>query len=124
MDEEALAGLADKLRTALSGADLEQYAELLDPNVTWGEPGDPSPPCQNRQQVLAWYSRGRAEGRRATVNEVTTYDRKILVAMTVTSADDGQGFDRWQVLTVTGGRVSDIRGYDDEAAARAAAAGR
>jgi hypothetical protein len=41
------------------------------------------------------------------------------VTMTITSPDD-VGSDRWQVLTVGNGRVTNIRGYDDEVAALAA----
>src|SRR6516162_3046421 len=51
--------LAGRVRLALEAADLDAYAELLDPGVRWGPPGDPVPPCQNRAQVLAWYQRGR-----------------------------------------------------------------
>ena len=112
--------IADRVRSALDAADLEQFADLLDPKVTWGAPGDPSPPCQSRAQVLAWYSKGREAGRRGQVRTVRTHGDKIVVAMTVTSPDDA-GSDRWQVLTVANGRVADIRGYDGEAEALEAA---
>jgi SnoaL-like domain len=119
MSDPAVEAIAEKVRVALDAADLEQFADLLDPRVTWGAPGDTSPPCQTRQQVLAWYANGRAAGRRGQVRSVRTHEDKILVAMTVTSPDDA-GSDRWQVLTVGNGRVTDIRGYDDEPAAFAA----
>jgi len=122
--DEAMARLAEQVTAALSAADPDQFAHLLDPNVTWGAPGDPAPSCRNRRQVLAWYQRGRAGGRRAEVHRVTTHGDKILVAMTVTSADgpaSGRGEPRWQVLTVVDGRIADIRGYDDEQDARDAA---
>jgi ketosteroid isomerase-like protein len=119
MSAPAVEAIAEKVRIALDSADLEHFSDLLDPDVTWGAPGDPSPPCQSRAQVLAWYSSGRAAGRRGHVRTVTTHDDKILVTMTVTSPDDA-GSDRWQVLTVANGRVTDIRGYDDETAAMAA----
>lgn len=120
MTPRAIEALADQVRAALDSADLDQFSELLDPAVTWGAPGDPSPPCQSRQQVLAWYQRGRAAGRRARVLSVTTHGDKILVAMTVTSPDDAAAAERWQVLAVHDGRVTDIRGYEQEATARAA----
>lgn len=112
--------IADRVRNALCSADLEQFAELLDPAVTWGAPGDPSPPCQTRQQVLAWYDRGNAAGRRAQVLSVTARGDKILVAMTVSSTAGDAAAERWQVLAVAGGRITDIRGYDHEGEARAA----
>ena len=124
VEERSATDIAAQVRNALDGADLDAFADLLDPHVTWGAPGDPSPPCQNRQQVLAWYRQGRADGRRAHVLDVTAHDDKVLVAMTVTAGNEHPGqaaADRWQVLTVTEGRVTDIRGYDDENEARAAA---
>jgi hypothetical protein len=115
--------IADTVRIALDSADLERFAELLDPRVTWGAPGDPSPPCQNRRQVIAWYERGRAAGRRAHVQSVSTHGDKVLVSMTVTSEDEAEeDTARWQVLTVANDRVVDIRGYDDENEAVAAVA--
>jgi hypothetical protein len=118
--------IADTVRVALESADLDEFADLLDPNVTWGAPGDPSPPCQNRRQVLTWYQRGRAEGRRARVLGVSTHGNKILVSMTVTAGEDADETEdeapRWQVLTVANDRVVDIRGYDDEQEASAAVA--
>lgn len=115
--------VAASVRTALESADLDAFADLLDLHVTWGAPGDPSPPCQNRNQVLDWYRRGRAEGRRAHVLDVTSHHDKILIAMTVTDPHHptGDAHERWQVLTVTDGRVVDIRGYDDHDDATAAA---
>jgi ketosteroid isomerase-like protein len=119
---ERLAGLVGQ---ALAEADLNAYADLLHPDVRWGAPGDPSPPCQNRAQVLAWYRSGREAGTRARVTETIAADDKILVGLLVTEAptDAGAGgeFDRWQVLTVRDGMVADIRGFDnrDEAAAAA-----
>lgn len=111
------------MRTALESTDLDAFADLLDPRVTWGAPGDPSPPCENRSQVLDWYRQGRAEGRRAHVLDVTSLNDKILIAMTVTDRDHPTGaeHERWQVLTVASGRVIDIRGYDDPTEAAAAA---
>lgn len=117
------ARIAEQVRGALDSADPADFAALLHPHVTWGAPGDPSPPCQNRDQVLAWYRHGAADGRRAHVLDVATIGDKILIKMTVTPRpghDSGQDHLRWQVLTVSNGLVVDIRGYDDAASARAA----
>lgn len=121
MTASGIDAIAGRVRDALDSADLDLFAELLDPRVTWGAPGDPSPSCQNRQQVLAWYDRGRAAGRKAQVLSVTTHGDKILVAMTVSSTAGDASAARWQVLTVAGGCITDIRGYDQEVEARAAA---
>lgn len=114
--------LAGQIKLALEAADLDAYAELLDPRVRWGPPGDPAPPCQNRAQVLAWYRRGREAGTRARVTETLVSGHQILVGLTVTghpAADTAGEADRWQVLTVRDGRVAVISGFDDrdEAAA-------
>jgi hypothetical protein len=125
--------LAALIGQALAAADLEAYASLLHPEVRWGAPGDPSPPCQNRSQVLAWYRNGREAGSRARVTETVVAGDKILVGLRVSRAEADSGtsggtsggasaeVDRWQVLTTRDGLVSDIRGFDsrDEAAGAA-----
>jgi ketosteroid isomerase-like protein len=110
--------LAERIRAALSAEDVEAFADLLDPAATWGAPGDPHPPCRNRRQVIEWFRRGRAAGRHGAVLDVTSSGDKLLVAMT--SVPGAPVADRWQVLTITEGRISDIRGYDDHTAATAA----
>jgi ketosteroid isomerase-like protein len=116
--------LAARIRGALECADLSQFGELLDPNVRWGAPDDPAPSCQSRNDVMAWYGRGRAAGRRARVVDLDVYGDKILVHLTVADpAPPGSPVveqDRWQVLTCARGRVVDIRGFEtsDEAFAR------
>jgi RimJ/RimL family protein N-acetyltransferase/ketosteroid isomerase-like protein len=114
--------LAARVRSALEAADLDAYSDLLDRDVRWGPPGDPVPPCRNRGQVLAWYARGRDAGARARVTETVVAGDKILVGLKVadTSApDDDAESDRWQVLTVRDGQITDITGFGDrdEAAA-------
>ncbi len=114
--------LAARIRSALEAADLDAYADLLDRGVRWGPPGDPVPPCRSRAQVLAWYRRGRDAGTRARVIETVVTGDKILVGLKVarTAVPDARGeSDRWQVLTVRDGQITDIAGFDDrdEAAA-------
>ena len=83
----------------------------------------PSPPCQNRAQVLVWYRQGHNSGIRARVTETLVSEDKILVGLKVTGAaadaEVGGETERWQVLTVRGGRITAIAGFDDrdEAAA-------
>lgn len=126
MEDNGVTALAQRIRVALESADLSQFAELLDPNVRWGAPDDPNPSCQSRTDVLAWYGRGRAAGRRARVVDVQTHGNKILVHLTVSTSSPKGGpaveGDRWQVLTCARGRVVDIRGFEnhDEAFARVA----
>ena len=109
--------LAEQVQVALQTADLAGYRELLDPKVTWGAPDDKKPSCQNRDQVLAWYRRGRAMGVRAHVTETVVWDDKILVGLCVSGGqsalESGDEANRWQILTVKNGLVADIRGFDD-----------
>jgi ketosteroid isomerase-like protein len=122
---EATERIARQVSAALAAADLAAFSELLDPDVRWGPPGDPAPPCQSRDQVLAWYRRGREAGVRARVSETVVRGDQILIGLKVAgnrAADARSGeAERWQVLTVRGGRVVDIVGFDErgEAAARA-----
>ena len=118
---EATPQLARRVAAVLEAADLTALRDLLDPAVHWGPPGDPAPPCQNREQVLSWWRRARDSGARAHVAEALAFGDRILVGLKVTAtaaAADGE-HDRWQVLTVRGGRVADITGFDDRAEAAA-----
>jgi ketosteroid isomerase-like protein len=110
--------IADKIRAALTSADLAGFSELLSPDVTWGAPGDPNPTCRNRNQVMNWYRRGWEAGTRATVIEVSIHDSQLLVGMMVNR--EGEQAERWQVLEVGPDGVRDIRGYEDRASAAAA----
>lgn len=128
IDSGDLADLASKVKDALSVADLSAFSDLLDPDVTWGPPGDDVSGCHNRDQVIAWYNRARADGMNGQVTEVHLGDNALLVGLRVTGTqeaqDSGGATDRWQVLRVRNGRVVDIRGYPDrlEAAGQAGVA--
>ena len=109
------ASIAERVRRALETADLDEFAALLSPDVQWGSPGDPTPPCRNRSQVLRWYAKGRAEGRRAGVSAVEVHGDALVVHLRL---DDGG--ERWQVMRVGPDGVEDIRGYEDRRSATGA----
>jgi len=113
MDEIALL-----IRNALSGEGLSAIAELLDPAVTWGAPGARNPTCKTRNQVLAWYQRGRDAGVRGSVYDVEVLGDRLLVSMSVRGTENarerGGTALRFQVLTVRNGKVVDIVGFDDK----------
>lgn len=73
--------------------------------------------------MLAWYQRGRDAGVRARVTEVVVHGDRVLVGLLVTGrgegADAGAEVPRWQVLSLAGDRVIDIRGFDDREAVAA-----
>ena len=99
------------------------FAELLDPAVTWGAPGSRNPSCKNRNQVLAWYQRGRDAGIRGSVFDVEVLGDRLLVSMSVRGTENanerGGAALRFQVLTVRSGKVVDIVGFDDKTEALA-----
>jgi ketosteroid isomerase-like protein len=109
--------LARRVRIALEAQDLVTFNELLDPGVTWGAPGARNPSCKNRQQVIAWYQRGRESGGQAQVNDVSVVGDRLIVGLTVRRTDAanqrGGAALRWQVLTVRDGLVVEIVGFDD-----------
>ena len=109
------AAIADRLRATLEAADVDGFGGLLSPDVHWGAPGDPNPPCRNRRQVLQWYQRGRAEGRRANVTALEVHGESLLVGLRLETGEE-----RWQVLRVGPEGVTDIRGYEDRPAAELA----
>ena len=118
--------LAGLLRSALESGDLDAIRDLLDPGARWGAPEGPGDAdCRNREQVIAWWGRARAAGARAVVTEVTAGPGTLLVGLEVTGTpaarEAGGSVARWQVLTVRGGRIADIRGFDDRTAAAARA---
>jgi hypothetical protein len=103
--------VAARIKAALESNDLDRFAELLSPDVTWGPPGAATPICQNRKQVLRWYSKGWEAGRRvATVSHVEVRGNAVLVGMRL----EGEG-ERWQVLRVGPEGVYDIRGFEERA---------
>ena len=122
----APAGLIERVRLALESGDLDAIRDLLDPAARWGAPEGPDEAdCQNRNQVVAWWARARAAGARAVVTEVTAGAGTLLVGLEVTGIpavrEAGQAAQRWQVLTLRGDRIVDIRGFDDRAIAAARA---
>jgi hypothetical protein len=106
------AAVAARVRNALDASDLAALADLLSPDVHWGPPGDAAPPSRNRDQVLKWYEKGRAAGRRGRVTEVSVHGNAVLVGMRLDTGED-----RWQVLRVGPDGIRDIRGYEDRGSA-------
>ncbi len=117
--------LAETVRSAMENADLEVFLSLCAEDVHWGAPGDSQGGCHNRDQVRSWYESAFGRGVRATVTEVMHGPTSLLVGLTVSGSpaaeEQGGQAQRWQVLTIRDGRITDICGFDDrtEAAARA-----
>jgi hypothetical protein len=106
--------IAEPVRRAMTASDVDQFAQLLSPDVHWGAPGDQKPPCRNRDQVLAWYAKGPAADAKAQIIELTVAGDQLLVGLLVDFDGTGAGTmaERWQILTVGPDGVRDIRGYE------------
>ncbi len=115
--------LSRLVASALGNADLAMIGEYLDPAVHWGPPGDASPPCQTREQVLKWYTAGYDAGVRARVTEVVIGPDCLVVGLAVRGPRDGDTGEanRWQVLGVRNAKVVSIVGFEkrDDALAHA-----
>jgi hypothetical protein len=114
---QGMEDIARRVRMALDTSDLTAFRELLDPDVKWGAPHDRNPSCRNREQVIAWYERGKSSGVEGRVSEIEILGECLLVSLTVrgTQAAEERGGSalRWQVQTVRNGLVIDIVGFDD-----------
>jgi ketosteroid isomerase-like protein len=109
------------VRRALVAEDLQAFTQLLDPDVKWGAPGARNPSCKNREQVVAWYQRGRNAGVRGNVLDIEVLGDRLLVSTSVRGTENAQERGgaalRFQVLTVRSGRIVDMVGFDDKASA-------
>ena len=114
---EVMEDTAQRVWAALEASDASAFGDLLDPDVTWGAPGARHPTCRNRNQVVEWYERGKESGAGAHVTEVVVLGNRLLVGLTVRGTEGARERGgvalRWQVLTVSGGRVTDIVGFND-----------
>jgi hypothetical protein len=123
---EGTAALAGRVRSALESGDLDALRDLFDPGARWSPPEGPGDAdCRNRDQVIAWWASARAAGARAVVTEMTAGAGTLLVGLEVTGTEAarqaGGTAGRWQVLTVKGDRITNIRGFDNRATAAARA---
>jgi ketosteroid isomerase-like protein len=121
--DKATQVIAKRIKAALDAGDVSTFRELLDPEVRWGPPHAKNPGCKSRDQVMAWYERGKASGAEGRVSEVEVLGHCVLVGLTVRGTPEAKergGFAlRWQVHTVADGRVIDIVGFDDRNDAKA-----
>jgi hypothetical protein len=117
----SMEAIARKIQMAVDSSDLAAFQELLDPEVTWGAPHDKNPGCKNRNQVLAWYGRGKASGAEGRVSAVEIIGECVVLELVVRRAEmareRGGTSLRWQVDTVREGRVIEIVGFDDHSEA-------
>ncbi len=119
---ELLREIAEHLRVAYDTADLELFASLLHPEVHWG--GGPEG-CTNRDQVLAWYQNQLSRGARGQVTAAEVQNDAVVIGLAVARQAVGARPIPpdviYQLLRVSDGLIVSITGFEDLAAARAAA---
>jgi hypothetical protein len=110
-----MADVARHLETAYRDEDFELLGSLLHPEVTW------TGLCHNRAQVLDWYRGFQAEGTVATVDTAEVDRDAVVLGLSVsrraTGARPTPPQRLWQVCTIDGSRIVDIRFYPDRQSA-------
>jgi hypothetical protein len=113
-----MADIARHLETACRDLDLELFASLLHPQVRWAT-------CGTRDEVLDWYRRLVAAGTTATVHSVEVDGDSVVLGITVAWGAEGMRPGPpervYQVFTVAGAEIVQIRGYPDRSSALARA---
>ena len=101
------------VRETIEQADLESFGSVLSDDVVWVGlwPGEL---CRNREQVLAMLEQARARGRQISPEVVLERDDTLVVDPHLPDSA------RHQVFVLDDGLVSEIRAYEDRAAALAA----
>lgn len=108
--------MADVVSSALQRGDLPVITALLANDVRWGAPEQSVPTCTNKSQVLRWYEGAQLAGASADVVETVVFGQNILLGLKVRrdprAKSESEPIDRWQVMSVEDGKISEIRGYD------------
>ena len=109
------ADVARHLETAYRDQDLELLGSLLHPDVTW------TGLCHNKAQVIDWYRGFQAEGTIATVNSVEVDRDAVVLGLSVSRRAEGARpappQQLYQVATIDGGEIVDLRFYPDRSSA-------
>ncbi|MCZ4102800.1 MULTISPECIES: nuclear transport factor 2 family protein [Streptomyces] len=117
--------IAARLQEAFEAGDLAQLGTLLDPGVRWGGKEDTPQTCHSCSDVLVWYGRLSAEGVRSRITETIVRDEAVVLGFDLAGPERGPDGERpnqiFQVFRLSGGPVTDIRGYPQRALALAVA---
>lgn len=104
-----LAEVAHLLEAAYRDEDLDLLGSLLHPEVSW------TGLCHNKTQVLDWYRGFRAEGTVVTVNSAEVDRDAVVLGLSVSRRAEGARpappQQLYQLFTVDGGEIVDIRVY-------------
>src|SRR5216683_1701516 len=110
-----MADMARHLEAVYQDRDLDLLASLLHPQVSW------TGICRNSEQVLDWYRGLLSDGTLATVHSVEVDRDAVLLGLSVALQAEGARpappQQLYQVFTVDGAQITDIRAYGDHASA-------
>jgi len=110
-----MADMARHIEAAYQDRDLDLLASLLHPDVSW------TGVCRNSEQVLDWYRGLLADGTTPTVQNVEVDRDAVVLGLSVALRAEGARpappQQLYQVFTVDGAQIVDIRGYPDRASA-------
>lgn len=111
------AEIARHIEAAYRERDLDLLASLLHPDVHW------TGVCQNSAEVIDWYRGLLAEGMTSTVRSVEVDHDAVVLGLAVSRQAEGvrpaPPQQLYQVLTIDGAQIIDIRAYPDRRSALA-----
>jgi ankyrin repeat protein len=109
-----LAEVARHLEAAYRDSDIELLGSLLHPDVHWSG-------CSNKAQVLDWYRGFQADGTIAAIHSVEVDRDAVVLGLSVSRRAHGARpvppQQLYQVFTIDGAEIVDIRFYPDRASA-------
>jgi ankyrin repeat protein len=111
LGDDVLSEIARRIEAACRQSDLDLLASLLHPQVHW------TGLCRTSAQVLDWYRSALADGTTPTVESVEIDRDAVILALTLTRPTEGARpappHRLFQVFTVEGAQIVEIRGYPD-----------
>src|SRR5712691_3008236 len=114
--------LAIRLRSALETRNLDAFGTLLAEDVRWVGPEETPETCHSRSDVLNQLAALSGAGVDTTLLEVVPGVDSILVGFRVNRPAPGgarRGRTVYQVMSVRGGRIADIRAFPGRGVAAA-----
>jgi ankyrin repeat protein len=103
--------IAQHLDAACRDVDLDLLASLLHPDVHW------TGVCRNSAQVIDWYRAALSDGTAFTVESLEVDRDAVVIGLLLTRPAEGArqapAHRLYQVFTVEGAQIVDIRGYPD-----------
>ncbi len=106
-----MADIARHLEAAYRDLDFDLLGSLLHPQVHW------TGVCSNSTQVIDWYRGVVADGTVATVHSAEVDRDAVILGLSLTRQAEGARpaapQQLYQVFTVDGAQIIDIRGYPD-----------